>query len=186
MGTVSAMKIRFDDITEKGLVLEFSGTEDILSPVLQSVKLPKGTSIAPALRGEIHLEATDDGASVHGVVTVRLGLECSRCLIGFEADRSIPLSFFVHRVGEGAEDLDKALLEAEPQDLVVTGSELDLGDLIVQEILLDLPMQPLCDEECQGLCPRCGALKGSEQCACSENKNLDPRWEKLTGFLGKL
>lgn len=186
MGAVAAMKIRFDDITDKGLILGFSGTEDTLSTALQSVKLPLGTSIAPTLRGEIHLEATDDGARVEGAVTVRVSLECSRCLNRFEADRLIPLAFFVRRVGDEAEEFDNALLEAEPQELVVPGSEFDLGDLIVQEILLDLPMQPLCDEDCPGLCPQCGAPKGSEACTCSEKKSLDPRWGKLSGLIGKL
>ncbi|MDQ1239207.1 MAG: hypothetical protein QG577_1392 [Thermodesulfobacteriota bacterium] len=179
------MKIRFDEINDDGLILVFSGTEDVVSDALRSAKLPLGASVASVVKGEIRVEATDDGVRIQGTVVARVDLECSRCLTRYESDRPVTLDFVVHRVSDEAKAMDKALLEAQPNELVVVGNELDLGDLIVQEVLLDLPMQPLCTQECQGLCARCGAIKGSPECACSEEKSLDPRWEKLAGLASK-
>jgi uncharacterized protein len=179
------MKIRFDEVSDDGLILLFSGTEDVVSAALKKAKPPPGSSIASAVEGEIRVEATDDGVRVQGTVVARVGLECSRCLTRYESDRPVTLDFVVHRISDEAKAMDKALLEAQPNELVVVGNELDLGDLIVQEVLLDLPMQPLCTQECQGLCPRCGAIKGSTECACSESKSVDPRWEKLAGLVSK-
>jgi uncharacterized protein len=179
------MKIRFDEISDDGLILVFSGTEDVVSTALKSTKLPLGASVASAVEGEIRVETTDDGVRFQGTVVARVGLECSRCLTRYESDRPVTIDFVVHSVSDEPQAMDKALLEAQPNELVVVGNELDLGDLIVQEVLLDLPMQPLCTQECQGLCPRCGAIKGSMECTCSEAKSVDPRWEKLAGLVSK-
>jgi len=78
-----------------------------------------------------------------------------------------------------------AILDTQPDEIVLTEDELDLGELIVQEVLMDLPLQPLCREDCPGLCSRCGGLKGSEECRCEEEKEIDPRWQKLMTMRGK-
>ena len=48
-----------------------------------------------------------------------------------------------------------------------------------QEILLDIPMKPLCRDDCPGICPGCGFATGSEQCTCDSGKQIDPRWLEL-------
>ena len=52
--------------------------------------------------------------------------------------------------------------------------ELDGGSLLWEQYLLALPVKPLCDENCQGLCPRCGAPLRDGPCGCSEESG-DPR-----------
>jgi len=54
----------------------------------------------------------------------------------------------------------------------------DLTDMVRQELLLALPMKPLCSEECKGLCPRCGVNLNIETCDCRV-KGMDSRWEGL-------
>ncbi|SLJ82547.1 putative metal-binding protein, possibly nucleic-acid binding protein [Mycobacteroides abscessus subsp. abscessus] len=58
---------------------------------------------------------------------------------------------------------------------------IDLEPLIVDAIGLELPLQPLCSEDCPGLCPQCGvrmAIAGSEH----RHEILDPRWAGLAKF----
>jgi len=47
---------------------------------------------------------------------------------------------------------------------------------------LSIPMKLLCREDCQGICPGCGANLNQEACRCGE-KPGDPRWEKLRELL---
>jgi len=45
-------------------------------------------------------------------------------------------------------------------------------------VLLEVPMAPLCDADCKGLCPRCGANRNRETCGCPREA-ADPRFEAL-------
>jgi uncharacterized protein len=53
----------------------------------------------------------------------------------------------------------------------------DLAPLVHDAIFLDLPLAPLCREDCQGLCPYCGADLNDERCDCQGP--VDPRWAML-------
>ncbi len=58
---------------------------------------------------------------------------------------------------------------------------LDLSEAVRQDILLNLPMQPLCKADCRGLCPTCGKNRNEGECGC-EIESLTPtedRWAPL-------
>ncbi len=59
--------------------------------------------------------------------------------------------------------------------------QIDLAPVLAAEIAFALPMQPLCRESCQGLCPVCGKDLNQGPCSCARAE-LDPRWEKLKDF----
>ena len=61
--------------------------------------------------------------------------------------------------------------------------QIDLGHLIVEQIVLALPMKPLCREDCPGLCPVCGANRRETTCECAPEES-DPRWSALKTLLG--
>jgi len=54
------------------------------------------------------------------------------------------------------------------------GEEISLEPLIREQALLALPTRPLCDENCRGLCPRCGADLNESECRCHDT-HVDPR-----------
>ena len=56
----------------------------------------------------------------------------------------------------------------------------DLAPLVHDAILLDLPLAPLCREDCAGLCAYCGIDKNEATCECTAP--LDPRWATLDGL----
>jgi uncharacterized protein len=62
------------------------------------------------------------------------------------------------------------------------GVKIDVAELVRENLLLALPAQPLCDEGCRGLCPRCGTNRNGGTCPCSAT-GLDPRWRKLESLL---
>ena len=54
---------------------------------------------------------------------------------------------------------------------------LDLEPIVHDACILELPLAPLCRDDCQGLCPVCGANRNSETCSCEAP--VDPRWSAL-------
>jgi DUF177 domain-containing protein len=61
---------------------------------------------------------------------------------------------------------------------------IDLGQMILEQIVLALPMKPLCKVDCRGLCPECGANRNATSCDC-EIDDTDPRWATLKTLLGR-
>lgn len=106
------------------------------------VRVPEGGD----LHLEMQLEDVSDGVLVTGVVTAPLAGECARCLDEFTSSTQVRFcELFGTDPGESEDDgylLDGDLLDLEPA----------LRDVLV----LDLPLSPLCREDCQGLCSRCG------------------------------
>ena len=62
------------------------------------------------------------------------------------------------------------------------GEELDVSEDVRAELLLELPMNLLCSEECRGLCPHCGANRNLKDCGCSGPADPAGRWNALDGL----
>lgn len=178
------MKIRIDDITEDGLELNFSGDEDILSAAIKNVSVPEGTRISPSVKGHLLLSSRGEDIAFDGTFQARVEARCSRCLAVFPEDKLLTLELVLRpRKGGGMEE-EISLADADA--ILVEGPEIDVGEIIVQELLLELPMKPLCREDCPGLCPTCGALKGSPSCTCQKQSGTDPRWAALEKLKPKI
>lgn len=94
---------------------------------------------------------------------------CDRC--GKAMKKELSFSFD-HRLVAGLSD-------SEDDDYIeVPDFELELDDLVVSDILLDLPGKYLCFETCKGLCPDCGCNLNEGECNCRKG-NIDPRLEIL-------
>lgn len=114
-------------------------------------------------------------------------LVCSRCLT--EYTEPMKVSFEEEFVqGEVEEEHDEEDEEEDSGRTVsfYTGDEIDLADPLRENILLELPMKPLCDEDCEGLCPTCGINLNEGDCKCTgEPDVVDPRLAVLKDLLRK-
>jgi uncharacterized protein len=173
------MKIRIDDIPEGGSQLNFTGSEDILSESLQAVPIPSGAVIDPHIKGSLLVVHEGAKVTITGSIQTHMQLQCARCLGDFPLEQDLDFGLAV-AWGKAEDPLQEDTDDADENTTFVEGSVLDVSELILQEILLDIPMKPLCSESCPGLCPRCGALKGSKECTCPEEAAIDPRWGALT------
>lgn len=108
----------------------------------------------------------------------RLKLTCDRC--GDEYDSV--LRFSVNEDFKKADEFSKA--DENPDISSLTGTTIDLGEIIYTNLYLNLPSKQLCDEDCKGLCPICGANLNKTACGC-ENDTTDPRFDILDNLLGK-
>ncbi len=118
------------------------------------------------------------GYRLEARLSYRQTLICTRCLapltrtveddieLAIETNTTEPL------LGEHelrAEDFKTVFLE---------GTELDTTPILMEQLQLNIPMKPLCREDCAGLCPQCGADRNEQPCDCADS-DFDPRWQAL-------
>ena len=140
-----------------------------------------GATAAGPVTGRLELANVDTGISVRGRLSVPLALECSRCLAAFRQTLDIEVN---EDCALRQLDAPDSYLEGadEPGQIpILNDDEVDLTELVRQLIAMHLPIRPLCDEACPGLCPRCGQDRKAGPCACREDET-DPRWSALRGL----
>jgi len=116
--------------------------------------------------------------TVRGRLRVHMEADCDRCLepVGFPIDASFQLSYLPASALADADEVQ--VEEADTEAGFYEGDGLDLADVLREQILLALPMQRLCQEGCQGICPVCGLNRNRVVCDCRE-RAPDDRWAKL-------
>jgi uncharacterized protein len=109
----------------------------------------------------------------HGTIEGDVSMECRRCLSDASAHVSEDAHIIFAEAGtEGVEDdPDVYLLDAR-------ATELDLRPVLREQWLLNVPGYVLCRDDCQGLCPTCGAELNLGPCDCAPT-SVDPHWEGL-------
>lgn len=115
--------------------------------------------LAGPVRGHVHLTRTSRGILAHVTLAARVIQECGRCL----ADARTTVQADVDEEFFPTVDIRTGVpvgleLEREPEDyaLIDEHHELGLDEVIRQTLITSLPLQPLCEEACPGLCPTCG------------------------------
>jgi uncharacterized protein len=109
-----------------------------------------------------------------GNVHTVLEVSCSRCVEPFTipVDADFDLRYQPHsqNAGEGEKEIE----EDDLTTAFYADDEIDLGQLMREQFYLALPMKPLCDPGCHGLCPECGTNLNRETCTCTHQWE-DPR-----------
>lgn len=131
------------------------------------------------LKVELHILPVEDGYLIRGELTGDVVLPCNRCAED------------VHiRLDERFEEFEEVPVDddtdaGQPGDSHILLDKgvpmLDLAALCWEEFVLALPMNPLCREDCKGLCPQCGANLNNATCHCSRDEG-DPRMAVLRGL----
>ena len=107
--------------------------------------------------------------------------ECARCLEPVSGDFAVQLERTVAAEGTLTEE---QLEENVDEYAVIEDGKLDLDEAIREELLLSFPMRILCQEDCPGLCPKCGKPKRFGDCGCP-TWEPDPRLAVLKQLLDK-
>lgn len=138
-------------------------------------------SLAP-VEASFHLERKGNGVLATGAFMTTAVVPCSRC----SEPVSVPLSdqFIMLYVGarEAFRGEEIELSAAEMDVDVMEDDRLDLSRLLRENVLLNLPLQPLCRAECRGLCRRCGINLNETSCSCRVQES-DPRLLPLQQLL---
>jgi uncharacterized protein len=126
---------------------------------------------------DLRLESVHDGILVSGTAAVTISGECSRCLdpIGYDLDVDVQELYVFGPVTDGGGETEDGQLYD------VQDEKIDLEPMLRDAVITQLPFQPVCREDCQGLCAECGARL--EDDPGHHHEVLDPRWSALSGLL---
>ena len=126
------------------------------------------------ITGRVHLSKHGHDLLVRGNLSGQMELACSRCLEFFAAPATIEFDLLLvpgpPKAGAAKEELSLADLDLD----YYTGEIVDLESLLREQIILMMPLKPLCDETCKGLCPYCGANLKRETCTCATDAVNSP------------
>ena len=176
--------IDFDDIDEHG-PRTYSGTYDVPANELQRVELESfgGAKIEVNVRqGDMAGEYVAEGTS-----SFTADLVCSRCVEPYPIANNSPFHIrFRPRPEISEENEEIEITNKEELDVeFYSERKIPLRHLALEQIQLSIPMKPLCEEHCLGLCATCGANRNRESCNC-ESSIVDERWGALKEFREEL
>jgi uncharacterized protein len=135
---------------------------------IEVLRVPEGSPVELDLR----LEAVMEGVLVTGTAHASLAGECVRCLEPITDEVDVRFQeLYVYE--------DHALPEEEDDEVSTLQDDLvDLEPLLRDAVVLALPFQPLCEDDCPGLCPDCGARLADDP-DHAHDAAIDPRWAAL-------
>ncbi len=131
--------------------------------------LQVGTTVLgdpPDVTADLWIESVHGGLLATGAVMARWSGECRRCLAPATGDLQVEV---------------RELFEDRPEpggSYAISGDNVDVEPLARDAILLNLPLAPLCRQDCRGLCATCGVDLNEEECLCA-GKARDDRWAAL-------
>lgn len=146
----------------KEVVIQHTLTDPIGTEVMG---IPAGTTLEIPTR----LESVHEGILATAEFVATTNGICSRCLDEITQDLDIEIQeLFMYR-------------PEQEDDFVVEQDRIDLEQALIDSVVPALPLQPLCSEECEGLCARCG-VRMEENPDHTHEDPIDPRFSALEGF----
>ena len=135
----------------------------------------EGVRLTSPVKVAFDVSRNGDQIVLTGQARVEASFECARCLEEYSCTLKGPMSAMII-IGEAPEG---AAPDEEDVLRVPGGSKYaDITQQIRSELLVRIPLKPLCKEDCKGLCPSCGVNLNCEQCSCHAAGG-DSRWDRL-------
>jgi len=115
----------------------------------------------------------------------RFEVPCARCVEPVEIPLQADFDLIFRPAGADQDPPERSITAPETEIGYYQEDSLALEDVLREQVLLSLPVRTLCNEDCKGLCPRCGANRNNQPCKCDEGPS-DPRWEALAGLRSRI
>ncbi len=136
---------------------------------VELIGVPEGAPVQTRLR----LESVMEGVLVSGEVEVPLTGSCARCLEEIEDSLALDVQELYAYEGSTTEETSD-----EDEVRLVEGEFIDLEPMLRDAVVLSLPLAPVCDENCSGLCAGCGQ-RLDDLPTDHSHEQADPRWAAL-------
>jgi uncharacterized protein len=168
-----AVKLRIEEITAEEQELEFRAPEHEVNRLLDRGPVREYRLHQPFA---VHISYYRAGMELFfaGNLRAEMSAICARCAEEFKTPSQRQFRFVLapRVLGEGGR---RDLVGEDLEFSTYAGEEVDLLPLVSEQLLLGLPMRPLCAEECRGLCARCGSNLNWAPCGCAQAP-ADPRF----------
>lgn len=134
---------------------------------------------------DLKIQSVSEGVLASGTVIATVTGDCTRCLDPIEVDVEQAFTeLYRYEADKKSHKKAKEIEVAdEDEDLHMDGDFIDLELAIRDALLLDLPINPLCSPDCDGLCPDCGE-KMADLPEDHFHEKSDIRWAGLEGWSG--
>ncbi len=154
------MTIKINDIPPEGLTLELAQALDLFDKGAASTAFTAALNFKPSGAGLLH---------VTGKIHAEPLLECSRCLRLFPYTIDAGVSVELAPASTVESSTEHELNQSELDTEFYQGEELDPVAIIKEQLLIAVPMVPLHDADCKGLCPVCGRDLNEAGCDCTRD-----------------
>lgn len=145
------------------------GAIDFQASEIKQVAPLEATATAELLEGQIRVE---------GQLETKIEMVCARCLEPVVEDVNRSFDLFYAPLPKDAKPKEDRLQDDDTDIGFYQGDGLFLADVLREQVLLALPLKVICQSDCRGLCPNCGANLNHEACRC-ETHTTDPRMAPL-------
>jgi uncharacterized protein len=129
---------------------------------------------AAPLKVDVVAELNGSEIRIRGRVGTSLEACCDRCLVSvaIPVERDFDLSYRPVSTIARAEEVE--LPEDELDVGFFPGDGIELADVVTEQVILSMPMKVICQADCRGLCPVCGANLNLEKCGCLPTQENSP------------
>jgi uncharacterized protein len=140
-------------------------------------QLRQATPIHAAGTAEL-LANTGGQIRVRGSLSVVMECQCDRCLEDTSFSIASDFDMFYRPVADIAVEEEVRINALDAEIGFYEHGGVELGDVLREHVLLSLPMQRVCREDCKGICPVCGRNRNQVSCGCQPHM-ADDRWSAL-------
>jgi uncharacterized protein len=163
------LKIRVEEIKDREIRLV---AEESLEnyPVLMDLSRARECEFLAPIKIELAAFMEFDHIRVNGQVETVVRLSCSRCLTEYETNIVAPFTLFYNKISGVSLEDDLELTETDLVSVSYEGDYIDFTAEITEQIIMEIPLKPLCKEDCLGLCSNCGADLNSVDCGCNRTE----------------
>ena len=157
--------LKLDEIPEEGLNLNWKEERASISTYLEDLSQIDFDLETP-LQAEAKIRKVGQSILIKGSVDTILRLRCVRCLKEFTYPLSSTFELTLCPQKETVLEEEVDLREDDMESSFFEGGEIHLSEIACEQIFLEIPYQSLCQEDCKGLCPRCGKDLNLSSCNC--------------------
>jgi uncharacterized protein len=163
------LTVKLDDIPPEGLSLTWVEEKSSLSTYIGTFAHIDFDFDSP-LQGEARIDKAGQSVLIQGKVHASLRFRCVRCLKEFSYPLSSTFELTLHPLKESSLGEETELSPEDMESNFFEGEEIHLSEIACEQIFLDIPYQPLCQEACKGLCPVCGKDLNLGSCSCAKEE----------------
>jgi len=159
------LTLKLDEIPEEGLNLKWSEERASLLAYLKDLSRVDFDFETP-LQSEVKVQKAGQSVLIAGKVQTNLRLQCVRCLKEFTYPLTNDFALTLHSLKEAPSEEEIELGREEMESSFFEGGEIHLSEIACEQVFLEIPYQPLCQEGCKGLCSICGKDLNLSPCEC--------------------
>ncbi len=160
------MKLKVEEIKQKPVKIHVEEVADHYPALAELSGAGECVFTAPLVIDLTALQEYDH-IRVDGTIETSIRLNCSRCLDVFEKYVATSFTLFYNKTTGAPIDDETELMEEDLHTVFYEGDFIDVTTVIEEQIIMEIPYKPLCNDECKGLCGVCGANLNEGECGCA-------------------